>query len=58
MDVKVYKYKGKKYLIENEAEMKNPETREWQSCTIYIQLETGLRFVRKTEEFRKLFKEV
>ena len=58
MKTQVYKYKDKEYFIENVGEMKNPHTREWQSCTIYIQLETGLRFVRETKEFRELFKEV
>jgi hypothetical protein len=38
--------------------MKNPTTRDWISCTIYIQEDTGLRFVRETKEFRELFKEV
>jgi hypothetical protein len=51
-------YKNKKYYLESVAEMKNPTTRDWISCTIYIQEDTGLRFVRETKEFRELFKEV
>lgn len=53
-----YSYKGKEYFIESVGEMKNPCTREWESCVIYIQYETGLRFVREAKEFYKLFKKV
>jgi hypothetical protein len=51
-----YTYKSKDYYIVEEAEMKNPQTREWEECIIYISLESGRRYVRNKVEFYKLFK--
>lgn len=53
--MKVYNYKNKRYLVEEEVQMKNPETRKWEPAYIYIQLETGLKFCREKEEFLRLF---
>lgn len=52
-----YEYKGNKYLVTDVAEMKNPQTREWQMCIIYTS-SNGRVFVREKEEFLRLFKEV
>lgn len=54
---KTYEYKGNKYLVTDVAEMKNPQTREWQMCIIYTS-SNGRVFVREKEEFLRLFKEV
>lgn len=53
-----FSYKDKEYYIESVGEMKDLTTRKWISCTIYIQKDTGLRFVRETKEFRELFKKL
>lgn len=53
---KRYKYKGKEYLVIDEVPFKHPETREWIPGFLYMQLNTGLKFVRDKEEFLKLFK--
>lgn len=52
-----YEYKGNKYLVKDVAEMKNPQTKEWQMCIIY-ESDNGRVFVREKEEFLRLFKEV
>jgi len=52
----VYQYKSKRYYIIEEAEMKNPQTREWEECIVYLSLENGKKYVRNKEEFYKLFK--
>ena len=54
----VYIYKDKEYYFESCGEMKNPITRIWRGCVIYVQIETGLRFVREQKEFFDLFKKV
>jgi hypothetical protein len=55
---KVYEYKGNQYTLKGIAEMKNPETRKWQRCHIYKSVDSGIEYVRESEEFLKLFKEV
>lgn len=52
-----YEYKGNIYALVDVAEMKNPQTREWQICYIYLSKD-GRMFVREKEEFLRLFKEV
>ena len=52
-----YAYKGKHYQIINYGEMKNPQTRVWEECVIYIQLENRNTYVRNREEFFNKFKE-
>jgi hypothetical protein len=55
---KLYEYKGKRYHIKLFAQMKNPQTREWEDCICYVQEETDMTFVREKLEFLNLFKEV
>lgn len=52
-----YTYKGKYYQIISYGEMKNPHTRNWEKCVIYIQLENRNTYVRNKEEFFNKFKE-
>ena len=54
----IYKYKGKHYQVLSFGEMKNPHTRLWEDCIIYIQLENRKTYVRNKEEFFEYFKEV
>lgn len=56
MEREIYEYKEYTYYIESSAKMKNPITREWEDCIIYIQLETGNRYVRLTKDFLEKFK--
>lgn len=53
----IYKYKGKHYQVLSFGEMKNPHTRLWEDCVIYIQLENRKTYVRNREEFFEKFKE-
>ena len=53
-----YTYKGKHYQILSFGEMKNPQTRVWEECVIYIQLENRNTYVRDKEEFFEKFKEI
>lgn len=53
----IYKYKGKHYQVLSFGEMKNPHTRLWEDCVIYIQLENRKTYVRNKEEFFEKFKE-
>lgn len=53
----VYTYKGKHYQILGYGEMKNPHTRDWEKCVVYIQLENRITYVRNREEFFNKFKE-
>jgi len=53
-----YTYKGNHYIVEHVAEMKDPDSREWIPCVIYVQVENKERYVREAEEFCKLFKPV
>lgn len=52
-----YTYKGKHYQILSYGEMKNPHTRDWEKCVVYIQLENRNTYVRNREEFFNKFKE-
>ena len=52
-----YTYKGKHYQVLSFGEMKNPHTRLWEDCVIYIQLENRKTYVRNKEEFFEKFKE-
>ena len=52
-----YTYKGKHYQILSFGEMKNPQTRDWEKCVVYIQLENRNTYVRNKEEFFNKFKE-
>ena len=53
-----YTYKGKHYQVLSFGEMKNPQTRVWEECVVYIQLENRNTYVRNKEEFFEKFKEV
>ena len=53
----IYKYKGKHYQVLSFGEMKNPYTRNWEDCVIYIQLENRKTYVRNKEEFFNKFEE-
>ncbi len=46
-----YTYKNKEYVLLYEANMKDPETREWHECVVYRQEESGLVFVRESIDF-------
>ena len=52
-----YTYKGKHYQFLIYGEMKNPYTRNWEECVVYIQLENRNTYVRNREEFFEKFKE-
>jgi hypothetical protein len=55
----MYTYKGKNYEIFNEGKMKNPQTREWVDCIIYMPRERDTTlYVREKSEFLNRFKEV
>ena len=53
----IYTYKGKHYQVLSFGEMKNPQTRDWEKCVVYIQLENRNTYVRNREEFFNKFKE-
>lgn len=53
----IYTYKGKQYQVLIYGEMKNPYTRNWEECIVYIQLENRKTYVRNKEEFFEKFKE-
>ena len=55
--IMTYTYKGKHYQVLSFGEMKNPHTRLWEDCVIYIQLENRKTYVRNKEEFFEKFKE-
>jgi len=50
-----YSYKGKDYYIQEKVELKNPETRKWQTAYIYVQVGSGLKFCREIRDFKRLF---
>lgn len=54
----MYKYKGKEYKIIKEAQMKDVSTRDWFECVVYEQVESGLLFVRESEDFYFKFERV
>lgn len=58
MEQPLWKYKGKEYYIESMATLKDPTTRKWVGCFIYISVETGHRYVREQGDFNKKFKAV
>ena len=53
----IYKFKDRSYLVISYGEMKNPHTRLWEDCVIYIQLENRKTYVRNKEEFFNKFEE-
>ena len=53
----IYKFKDRSYQVLGYGEMKNPRTRLWEDCIIYIQLENRKTYVRNKEEFFEKFKE-
>jgi hypothetical protein len=58
MKDKTYKFKksGNLYkVLEDKAEMKDPETRKWVECIIYKSEDTGKIYVREKSDFRKKF---
>lgn len=54
----MYTYKGKKYKILQEAQMKDLTTRHWFDCVIYQQIESGLVFVREIRDFKNKFEKI
>ena len=53
----VFKETGNLYeVLDDNAEMKNPETREWIKCVIYKSLDSGKTYVREETDFREKFK--
>ena len=53
----IYKFKDRSYQVVSYGEMKNPHTRLWEDCVIYVQLENRKTYVRNKEEFFEKFKE-
>ena len=53
----IYKFKDRSYQVLGYGEMKNPHTRLWEDCVIYVQLENRKTYVRNREEFFEKFKE-
>ena len=53
----IYGFKNRRYQFLSFGEMKNPHTRLWEDCVIYIQLENRKTYVRNKEEFFEKFKE-
>ena len=53
----IYKFKDRSYQVVGYWEMKNPHTRLWEDCVVYIQLENRNTYVRNREEFFEKFKE-
>ena len=53
----IYEFKNRSYQFLSFGEMKNPHTRLWEDCVIYIQLENRKTYVRNKEEFFEKFKE-
>ena len=53
----IYRFKDRSYQVVSYGEMKNPYTRLWEDCVIYIQLENRKTYVRNKEEFFEKFKE-
>ena len=51
-----YTYEGNTYIILGYVPFKHPDTREWLDAVHYLQLESGLDFVREKEEWFKQFK--
>ncbi len=51
-----YTLKGKDYVILGFTMMKCPTTRVWLKAVKYMQLETGLEFVREECEYFSKFK--
>jgi|688.fasta_scaffold2766162_2 hypothetical protein len=51
-----YEYKTKRYYKSGEAEMKNPHTRKWEKCVIYVSVENDIVYIRNKEEFDLKFK--
>lgn len=42
-------------ILEDNAEMKDPTTRNWIKCVIYQSLETDKIYVREIQDFNKKF---
>ena len=53
----IYGFKNRHYQVLSFGEMKNPHTRLWEDCVIYIQLENRKTYVRNKGEFFEKFKE-
>ena len=53
----IYEFKNRHYQVLSYGEMKNPHTRLWEDCVIYVQLENRKTYVRNREEFFEKFKE-
>ena len=51
-----YTLKGKDYVILGFTTMKDPSSRAWLRAVRYMQIETGLEFVREGKEFFERFK--
>ncbi len=51
-----YTYEGKHYVILGYVPFKDPSTRKWLDAVHYLQLESGLDFVREKEEWFNQFK--
>lgn len=52
-----YTYKENTYTFNNYCHFKHPETREWITAVNYSD-KGGNQYIRESEEFFKLFKEV
>jgi hypothetical protein len=58
MKNKTYQFKktGNLYkVLESEAEMKDPEKRDWKECVIYQSEDSGKIYVREKSDFKKKF---
>jgi len=54
---KIYTYKNKQYkLLYDDIEVKESDSRNWIQGVLYMQIESGLLFVREVEEFYEKFK--
>jgi len=54
---KIYTYKNKQYkLLYDDIEVKESDSRNWVQGVLYMQIESGLLFVREVEEFYEKFK--
>jgi len=54
----VYEYKGKKYYIENNCQLKNNKTRLWEEAVVYVSVESPQQYCRNAEEFYERFKKI
>lgn len=53
-----FSYKGEEYIIISDIPFKCSVTRKWIDAFRYVQLSTGLEFVREKEEFLRLFEHI